>query len=42
MQCDPSVYQFFLVNEAIILVAKGVEVTRNDPATASGLAEDVG
>jgi hypothetical protein len=41
MQCDPRIYQFVLVDKPIILRADGVEVARNDPATASGLAEDI-
>src|ERR1700749_817675 len=42
MQCDPCVYQLVLVDELIILGADGVEVARNDPATTSRLAQDIG
>lgn len=42
MQCGPCIYQSGLVEKPIILVPDSIEVARNDPATASGLAEDVG
>ena len=38
MYYDPRIYQFVLADKPVILGADGVEVARNDSATASRLA----